>query len=54
MFRRIMCWLGHCTRCEVISDDPDGIGGRCLDCGKVHGWMTREELRSFADLKFKQ
>ena len=47
MFRRFMCWLGLCTRCETIHDDPEGIGGRCVDCGKVHGWVTREELRRY-------
>jgi len=45
MFRRFMCWLGRCTRCEPILDSPFGIGEHCIDCGKVHVWVTREELR---------
>ena len=49
MLRRLMCWLGRCTRCETIHEDPVGIGGRCIDCGKVHGWVTRDELRAYAD-----
>ena len=48
MLRRLMHWLGWCTRCETYSTD-DGIGGRCIDCGKIHGWVTRDELRAYAD-----
>jgi len=48
MFRRLMCWMGVCTRCETYSTD-EGIGGRCIDCGKIHGWVTRDELRAYAD-----
>lgn len=48
MFRKIMCWLGKCTRCRTYST-YEGIGGKCIDCGKIHGWVTREELRAYAD-----
>lgn len=49
---RIAHWFGlGCWRCETYSTD-DGVGGRCIDCGKIHGWMTREELRGLADRKF--
>lgn len=44
---RIAHWLGRCLKCEMHSTD-DGIGGRCIDCGKIHGWVTRDELRAFA------
>lgn len=45
---RIFCWLGCCLRCSVY-ETADGIGGKCLDCGKVHGWVTRAELRAYCD-----
>lgn len=41
---RVAHWFGRCMRFEVHSTD-EGIGGRCIDCGKIHGWMTRAELR---------
>ena len=47
-FARLMCRLGHCTACAV-HDVPEGIGGKCTRCGKIHGWVTREELRAYAD-----
>lgn len=40
-------WLG-CTRCEPY-ETAEGCGGKCIDCGKVHGWVTRAELRAYAD-----
>ena len=46
--RQLLCWLGWCSRCE-LHDTAEGIGGKCIDCGKVHGWVTREELRAYAD-----
>lgn len=48
MFFRLMCWLGRCMRCETCSTD-EGIGGKCVDCGTVYGWVTREELRAYAE-----
>jgi len=45
---RVLCRLGWCMRCATY-DTSEGIGGRCIDCGKVHGWVTREELRAWAD-----
>ena len=47
LWSRVSHWLGWCLRCETHSTD-EGIGGRCVDCGKIHGWMTREELRNLA------
>lgn len=45
---KVWHWFGCCPRCRVYSCD-EGIGGRCIDCGKIHGWMTREELRKFSE-----
>lgn len=54
MYRRTSLWaravswlrrkLHRCRKCRVFSTD-EGIGGLCVECGRVHGWMTREELR---------
>ena len=44
---RVGHWLGRCLRCRVYETD-EGIGGKCVDCGKVHGWVTRDELRAYA------
>ena len=51
MLRRIICFLGCCTRCETYQTQM-GIGGRCIDCGKVHGWVTSEELRRYGAYDF--
>lgn len=48
MLRRLMCRFGRCTRCQTYETDA-GIGGRCIDCGRVHGWITREELRAHGE-----
>ena len=46
MWRRFLCrWVG-CFRCRTL-DTPEGIGGQCIDCGKVHGWVTLDELRAY-------
>lgn len=50
MIRRFLCRFVGCFRC-TIHDTPEGIGGRCIDCGKIHGWMTRSELRALSDRK---
>lgn len=46
--RRFLCWLGWCAQCE-LHDTPEGIGGKCISCGKIHGWVTREELRTYGE-----
>ena len=46
MFYRLMCWLGRCWRCNFYST-PEGVGGRCIDCGKIHGWATQAELVNY-------
>jgi hypothetical protein len=48
IFRNFMCRFIGCQRCHVY-DTAEGIGGKCIDCGKVHGWVTRAELRAYAD-----
>ena len=45
-FRSLPCRLGRCLNCKTVSNN-DGIGGQCVRCGKVHGWVTREELRAY-------
>jgi len=44
-YRRLMCRFSKCLRCDIYETEA-GIGGRCRDCGKIYGWMTREELRN--------
>jgi len=48
LWRWICCRFGKCWNCRTLSTD-DGIGGKCIRCGKIHGWMTRDELRAYAD-----
>jgi hypothetical protein len=45
---RISCRLGRCRKCRLYETDL-GIGGQCVTCGKIHGWMTRAELRAVCD-----
>lgn len=47
LWSQIAHWFGRCLRCNAYSTE-EGIGGRCIDCGQIHGWMTREELRRLA------
>lgn len=44
---RLLCRMGRCTQCRLYETE-DGIGGRCDGCGRVHGWVTRAELRASA------
>lgn len=46
MVSRVFHWFGRCLWCEPYWND-EGVGGRCVDCGKIHGWMTRDELRRY-------
>jgi hypothetical protein len=34
-------WRG--CLCRVLSTD-DGIGGQCIECGRIYGWMTCDEI----------
>lgn len=40
---RFAHWIGWCPRVTIFQAS-DGIGGMCIDCGKIHGWITDEEL----------
>lgn len=40
----LFCRLGRCRSCTT-HETPDGIGGKCVRCGRIHGWVTIEELR---------
>lgn len=48
MIDKMLCWFKLCRRCKVLSTD-EGIGGQCINCGRVHGWVTREQLRAYTD-----
>jgi len=48
---RLFCLLGKCLQCMTF-ETAEGIGGKCIKCGKVHGWTTHEELRRYADEEF--
>lgn len=48
MLRRLVCRFIGCFRCKMLSTD-EGIGGQCIDCGRVHGWVARDELRAYAE-----
>ena len=48
MIRRFICRFVGCFRCRPF-ETAEGMGGLCVDCGKMHGWVTREELRAYAD-----
>ena len=52
LFEKWMCRIGRCWNCALHSTD-EGIGGKCIRCGKVHGWVTRDELRTYADAMIK-
>jgi hypothetical protein len=46
-WRRLLCCWGHCP-CRLYKD-AGGIGGQCIRCGKIVGYVTRAELRAAAD-----
>lgn len=43
-----LCAFDKCWRCQTYQDDT-GIWGQCIDCGKRHGFVSREELRAYID-----
>ncbi len=45
-FRKLFCW-GWCP-CRHY-EDAGGCGGQCIRCGKVVGYVTRAQLRAYAD-----
>ena len=46
----VLCKLGKCRQCRMF-ETPAGIGGRCLSCGALHGWMSNEELRKMLHIR---
>jgi hypothetical protein len=48
MLRRLICRFLWCSRC-ALHDVPEGIGGKCVDCGAIHGWVTRDELLAYGE-----
>lgn len=48
IIHRLFCKLGRCLQCTHY-ETPDGCGGICIHCGKIHGWVTRGELRRYCD-----
>ena len=51
MIYRLFCWLGKCLRCSPKAING-GMGGACIDCGKVHGWVSGDQLRRYADAEW--
>jgi hypothetical protein len=45
-WRRLLCW-GHCP-CRLYKD-AGGVGGQCTRCGRIVGYVTRAQLRAYAD-----
>jgi hypothetical protein len=43
--RKLICKYWGCTHCS-FHETKDGCGGKCIHCGKIHGWTTRAELRA--------
>ncbi len=41
------CWMGFCG--FRTASDASGIWGECSTCGKRAGYVTRDELRAYAD-----
>tara|TARA_B110000503_G_C7049369_1_gene371640 strand:- start:303 stop:506 length:204 start_codon:yes stop_codon:yes gene_type:complete len=36
-------YFGICSQCKVYQTDK-GIGGQCIHCVKIHGWLSSEEI----------
>jgi hypothetical protein len=51
----LFCLLGRCLAC-MVYETAEGVGGKCVNpnCGKVHGWVTRAELRRYAEAEFQR
>ena len=46
-WRRLLCRFGRCP-CRHYEDDG-GCGGQCVRCGRIVGYVTRAQLRAYAD-----
>jgi hypothetical protein len=48
--RRWFGWRCRWGMCPTKHyEDEEGSGGQCVDCGKVVGYLTNEELRAMLD-----
>jgi hypothetical protein len=46
-WRRLLCRFGQCA-CRHY-EDAGGCGGQCVRCGRIVGYVTRAQLRAYAD-----
>lgn len=46
--RTLLCPLGLCETFKTASNDH-GVWGQCEKCGKVSGYVSRSDLRKFAE-----
>jgi len=46
-------WKWHFHRCQTQSDDT-GIWGECITCHRRFGYVTRVQLRAYADREIKE
>jgi hypothetical protein len=51
--RKPLCWLGLCQTFRTESDDT-GAWGECSLCGKRVGFVSRADLRAFADAEYER
>ena len=49
-WRRLLCW-GWCP-CRHYEDEG-GVGGQCVRCGRIVGYVTRAQLRAYADRRVR-
>lgn len=54
MIRRLRDWWAgkrclYCRACETHYVAGEGIGGKCIKCGTIHGWVTEAELRAYSE-----
>jgi hypothetical protein len=55
LIERLWVWLRcKCAMCPCVPmDDDTGCWGQCVTCGKRFGFVTREQLRRYADHELK-
>lgn len=46
-------WKWHIHRCRTEWDN-EGIWGECIVCGRRFGYVTREQIRAYADADIKR
>lgn len=50
-YRKPLCWMRLCETFRTASDDT-GCWGECEICHKRVGFVSREQLRRFADAEY--